>query len=628
MVELSAVASAVADQVALLSAPSPEASSPEWVAVVGQTQELINQLTALQTVALAELAATEDVVLEDGTVVEQPRPVGHVRLDAPGLVSDLLGVSDQVATRRVGLAARMACCMPALVSAMASGRLDGYRAQVVAEELEDAPTGDARAVTDALADRLGEQAPGPLRARTRRVIGQLAPEVLRRRAERAATRRGLTRFTDLFGTDEWRGQFPVERARPAWAAVDELARQLRADGACATLEQARADALLQLILGQADVSVVLHVGVPDDQTPPDDASLDDPPPSDTDPGGTEAGPDQETRSDDGSGHETADEEPSATTAADDGSSSADDTPADRSDAPTDTGHADAGDDSDASADVADVAAANDVVVVRGFGVPGETFLSQKGLAELIERAGGCRVEAMRCHPDTGAVLAMTELAGRVVARQGYRPPQALTTLVRQRDGRCRFPGCHIAARFCDLDHVRPWPAGPTDASNLVCLCRRHHRIKQRPGWTSRLHPDGRVDWSDPTGRVRTTWPIDHLGATLPTDPVESTAAEDRPTGGAEDDTAQILARHQAALAADRVMGAEHPFREQVDERGWTWVDNEAFSVLEDTYHLCLRQHHHRTQQHTSTPDDRCSRLASTFPTARRHRYTDLLPPPF
>ena len=36
---------------------------------------------------------------------------------------------------------------------------------------------------------------------------------------------------------------------------------------------------------------------------------------------------------------------------------------------------------------------------------------------------------------------------------------------------------------------RPRPAlaaGPTADTNLICLCRRHHRVKQRPGWTR--HP--------------------------------------------------------------------------------------------------------------------------------------------
>lgn len=92
----------------------------------------------------------------------------------------------------------------------------------------------------------------------------------------------------------------------------------------------------------------------------------------------------------------------------------------------------------------------------------------------------------------------------------YRIPDPMARLVRLRDGSCRFPGCSVPARQCDLDHVRPWPIGPTSPSNLMALCRRHHRIKQRDGWTSRLHRDGTATWTDPTGLQRTTWPVDHL----------------------------------------------------------------------------------------------------------------------
>ena len=86
----------------------------------------------------------------------------------------------------------------------------------------------------------------------------------------------------------------------------------------------------------------------------------------------------------------------------------------------------------------------------------------------------------------------------------------MATRVKTRDRRCRFPGCTIAAVFCDIDHVTPWPHGPTHDTNLLSLCRRHHRIKQRLRWNLTLTPDGIATWTDPTGRVRTTHPTNAL----------------------------------------------------------------------------------------------------------------------
>ncbi len=53
-----------------------------------------------------------------------------------------------------------------------------------------------------------------------------------------------------------------------------------------------------------------------------------------------------------------------------------------------------------------------------------------------------------------------------------------------RDGGCRWPGCHIPAAWCELDHITPWEAGgTTDLSNLVMWCSHHHHEKHRPGVT-------------------------------------------------------------------------------------------------------------------------------------------------
>jgi len=127
---------------------------------------------------------------------------------------------------------------------------------------------------------------------------------------------------------------------------------------------------------------------------------------------------------------------------------------------------------------------------------------------------------LTCDPDTGAIVAGVVPKSLAPCdlrppppdevEDRYRPSPGLQRLVRLRDGHCRFPGCQVNARSCDIDHVIAWPAGATTTSNLMCLCRRHHRVKQRPGWTARLDPDGVVHWTDPSQRSTDTQPVDHL----------------------------------------------------------------------------------------------------------------------
>jgi hypothetical protein len=79
---------------------------------------------------------------------------------------------------------------------------------------------------------------------------------------------------------------------------------------------------------------------------------------------------------------------------------------------------------------------------------------------------------------------IVDAAGAVTAigTRGYVPSAGLARLVRAREQHCRFPGCRQPAERCDLDHAVPWPAGPTDASNLGPLCRRHHTLKTHTPW--------------------------------------------------------------------------------------------------------------------------------------------------
>jgi hypothetical protein len=49
-----------------------------------------------------------------------------------------------------------------------------------------------------------------------------------------------------------------------------------------------------------------------------------------------------------------------------------------------------------------------------------------------------------------------------------------------RDGGCAFPGCERPPGWCDAHHVKHWAdGGETGLSNLVLLCRPHHRVIHR-----------------------------------------------------------------------------------------------------------------------------------------------------
>jgi hypothetical protein len=84
---------------------------------------------------------------------------------------------------------------------------------------------------------------------------------------------------------------------------------------------------------------------------------------------------------------------------------------------------------------------------------------------------------------------------------------------------------------CDVDHTTPWPAGPTCASNLKALCRKHHLLKTfwtgENGWHEKQLPDGTVIWTSPTGHTYTTQP----GSAL-LFPTLCTPTAPTPTGGA------------------------------------------------------------------------------------------------
>jgi hypothetical protein len=75
----------------------------------------------------------------------------------------------------------------------------------------------------------------------------------------------------------------------------------------------------------------------------------------------------------------------------------------------------------------------------------------------------------------------------------------LRRLLTARDKGCRFPGC-ANARYIDMHHIKHWAnGGETKPSNLVSLCRFHHRAVHEEGFDVHVLDDGALRFVSPNG---------------------------------------------------------------------------------------------------------------------------------
>lgn len=171
------------------------------------------------------------------------------------------------------------------------------------------------------------------------------------------------------------------------------------------------------------------------------------------------------------------------------------------------------------------------VIATGVGSPqlefartGEAALDT--LTRLLEESQGATFELVDTREGTH---------DDVASAIKYRIPPDLARRVQMRDGTCRHPGCAVPAEACDIDHIVPFnhsdpgSGGLTIESNLMCLCRRHHRYK--------TFSDTGYEYFD-GGRIRISFGR-HVLTTSPTGPlarargfVTPTTEKRRPAAGA------------------------------------------------------------------------------------------------
>ena len=123
---------------------------------------------------------------------------------------------------------------------------------------------------------------------------------------------------------------------------------------------------------------------------------------------------------------------------------------------------------------------------------------------VIEQAGGIHVGkdvARRVACDAGIVELRHAAAGEVldVGRRTRTIPTALRRALQSRDhSQCQFPGC--SSRHCDAHHVVHWAdGGETQLSNLVSVCRFHHRAVHEEGFQVVADSAGKFQFLRPNG---------------------------------------------------------------------------------------------------------------------------------
>jgi hypothetical protein len=228
-------------------------------------------------------------------------PEGPSRMPAawqefvPDELAAALAQSAWAAAEIVGLAWDLAVKLPGTAAAFRAGVLQENKARIIAAATQLLTPDEARAAEALVLDRAGTLTPGGLRAAIARAVMQVAPDKARKRREDAARDARVERWAEDSGNAALVGrELPPAEVLAADQRVTWWAKQLRTAGLAGTMDELRARAYLDLLLGMDSR--------PATQPAADGRTASGPGPEDSATGGGPAGgPDQDNPGEDNSG---------------------------------------------------------------------------------------------------------------------------------------------------------------------------------------------------------------------------------------------------------------------------------------------------------------------------------------
>jgi hypothetical protein len=230
-------------------------------------ERLVNSAQALQAIAIAEIGrrAREADELELARVgFHGPHSAEEIIVDELALLLSCTKNAATYAYERAVRSERSASVMTAWIA----GRIDGRKAQSIADTYarcgESLPEDALSSMIDSAIDYASQRTGPQLREWLRRREVSVDPGLAEQRRQRALSERRVSISPADDGMSHLWALLPDLQARQVQQVLNQVALEA-GSGDVRTMDQRRADALVELITGEADPpDVLLHVVVPHD----------------------------------------------------------------------------------------------------------------------------------------------------------------------------------------------------------------------------------------------------------------------------------------------------------------------------------------------------------------------------
>jgi hypothetical protein len=417
-------------------------------------------------------------------------------------VAYALGESRIRADELMGTAGHLDSHLPGTKAALRDGTVSLGKARIIAAATGLLDEAEARAAENDVLDRAARLTPGGLRAAIARAVIQAAPEKARKRRETGARFARVERWAEDSGNAALMGrELPPDEVLAADERITSWARELKAAGLDGGMDEIRARAYLDLLLGKDSRPVASQ-------------------PATSRPG-------RSSRAPAGFAGRVTLTVPLGTVTG-------------LADRPGELAGLGPGAPVDPwlARDLARAAAANPKstwcvtvtdedghAVGHGCARPEPKSHRKRAGPGPPGGAGFCFTLVGRdrppggygswrlCTPGPGPDLIVTldplttQDCGHRFESPGHDPGVRLRHLSQVRHATCTSPVCRRPAAQCDVEHNTPYEAGGrTCLCNAGPKCRHDHRLKQHPKWTVDQLPDGTFRWTTPAGRTYTTEP--------------------------------------------------------------------------------------------------------------------------